>query len=204
MSIISFLRSKEFLKQLALAGAAIVVLTIILMKWLNITTNHGDFETVPDLTGKSISMAEKALSENNLVMQIQDSANFNPKYPKFAVIEQDPLPGAKVKEDRKIYLTLNPSGYNKILVPDLTERTFRQAKPTLEALGFKIGAITYTNNIGKDVVLKMTHKGKEIHPDTKLPKTSVIDFVLGNGNRPSEVMGNAEDVIEAEILESEQ
>ena len=185
MSIIKFLGSKTFLKQIALASAAIVVLTIILMKWLNITTNHGDFETVPNLTGKSISMAEMELNENNLVMQIQDSANFNPDYPKFAVIEQDPLPGTKVKKDRKIYLTLNPSGYNKILVPDLTERTFRQARPTLEALGFKIGTITYVNNIGKDIVLKMSNKGKEIHTDTKLPKTSVIDFVLGNGNRPS-------------------
>ena len=185
MSIIKFLSSKVFLKQIALAIAAVVVLTIILMKWLSITTNHGDFETVPDLTGKSIGTAEIELNENNLVMQIQDSANFNPDYPKFAVIEQDPPAGSKVKKDRKIYITLNPSGYNKILVPDLTERTFRQARPTLEALGFKIGTITYINNIGKDIVLKMTHKGKEIHADTQLQKTSVIDFVLGNGDRPS-------------------
>ena len=55
-----------------------------------------------------------------------------------------------VKKNRKIYLTLNPSGYRKVLVPDLKERTFRQAKPTLEALGFKIGKLTYIDNIAKD------------------------------------------------------
>ena len=41
-------------------------------------------------------------------MEIQDSANFNPKYPKYSVIEQDPPAGENVKENRKIYLTLKP------------------------------------------------------------------------------------------------
>lgn len=184
MSIIKFLTSKTFLKQILLAVVAVVVLCFVILKWLNVSTNHGKFETVPDLTGKSISVAQIELKENNLVMQIQDSANYNPDYPKFSVIEQEPPSGEKVKENRKIYITLNPSGYRKIQVPDLKERTFRQAKPTLEALGFKVGKITYQNNIGKDLVLKMTHKGKTINEGDKLSKTSVIDLVLGNGKRP--------------------
>jgi beta-lactam-binding protein with PASTA domain len=184
MSIIKFLSSKTFLKQMALAIVALIVLCFIILKWLKVSTNHGDFETVPNLTGKSISVAQIELEENNLVMQIQDSANFNPKYPKFSVIEQEPLAGSKVKENRKIYLTLNPSGYRKILIPDLKERTFRQAKPTLEALGFRVGKLTYENNIGKDLVLRMLYKGKTIKPGDMLQKTSVIDLVLGNGNRP--------------------
>jgi beta-lactam-binding protein with PASTA domain len=184
MSIVKFLLSKTFLKQILLAVVALVVLCFFLLKWLNISTNHGEFETVPDLTGKSISVAQLELKENNLVMQIQDSANFNPDYPKFSVIEQEPVAGSKVKEDRKIYITLNPSGYRKVLVPDLKERTFRQAKPTLEALGFRVGKITYEDNIGKDLVLKMHYKGQPINDGDKLEKTSVIDLVLGNGNRP--------------------
>lgn len=184
MSIIKFLTSKTFLKQILLAVVAVVVLCFVILKWLNVSTNHGKFETVPDLTGKSIRVAQIELKENNLVMQIQDSANYNPDYPKFSVIEQEPPSGEKVKENRKIYITLNPSGYRKIQVPDLKERTFRQAKPTLEALGFKVGKITYQNNIGKDLVLKMTHKGKTINEGDKLSKTSVIDLVLGNGKRP--------------------
>jgi len=183
MSLIKFLSSKTFLYQILLAIAALVVLSFILLKWLNVSTNHGKFETVPDLTGKSLSIAKMELEKNNLVLQIQDSANYNPKYPKFAVIEQDPVAGSKVKEDRKIYLTLNPSGYRKVMVPDLRQRTFRQAKPTLEALGFQVGKITYIDNIGKDMVLDMTFKGENIKLGTMLEKTSVIDLVLGNGNR---------------------
>ena len=183
MSIVKFLVSKTFLKQIALAVVALLVISFLLLKWLNISTNHGNFETVPDLTGKSMNVAEIELKQNKLVLQIQDSANYNPDYPKFSVIEQDPLPGAKVKENRKIYVTLNPSGYRKILVPDLKEKTFRQAKPTLEALGFAIGKLTYVDNIGKDMVLKMEFKGKTLESGDMLPKTSKIDFVLGNGNR---------------------
>ena len=185
MSIIKFFTSKVFLKQIALAIVAIIVLCFIVLKWLNISTNHGDFETVPNLTGKSIDVADIELKENNLVMEIQDSANFNPDYPRFSVIEQDPPAGEKVKEDRKIYLTLNPSGYRKITVPDLRGRTFRQAKPTLEALGFKIGKKTYVDYLGENEVVKMRFKNQDIKAGEQLPKTSTIDLVLGNGNRPS-------------------
>ena len=38
------------------------------------------------------------------------------------------------------------------------DQTYRQVKPMLEALGFQVGKITYVDNIGKDMVLKLTHK----------------------------------------------
>jgi len=185
MSAIKFLTSKVFLKQILLAITAITVICFIMLKWLSVTTNHGTFETVPDLKGKSVEVAKIELEQNNLVIKIQDSANYNPNYPKYSVIEQEPMAGTQVKENRKIYITLNPSGYRKIRIPDgLIDKTFRQVKPTLEALGFTIGKITYENNIAKDMVLKLSHKGSPIHAGDKLPKTSVIDLVLGNGNRP--------------------
>ena len=71
MSIIKFLTSKTFFKQLLLAVVAIVVLCFIMLKWLNMSTNHGDFETVPELKGKSISVAELELKDNKLVIRIQ-------------------------------------------------------------------------------------------------------------------------------------
>ena len=184
MSLIKFLVSKTFFKQIALAIVATVVIVFLALMWLDSTTNNGEFRTVPDLTGKSIKVAEIELEKEDLVLVVQDSANFNPKYPRFSVIEQDPVTGNKVKENRKIYVTLNPSGYRKIMVPDLTQRTFRQAKPALEALGFEIGKTTYVDNIAEDVVLSLQFKGKAIAPNKTLPKTSVIDLVLGNGKRP--------------------
>lgn len=183
MSLVKFLTSKVFLKQLALAIVAIVVLSFIMLKWLNVTTNHGEFVVVPDLKGKSIETVKIELNDLNLAMEIQDSANFNPNYPKYSVIEQNPDSGSQVKENRKIYLILNPSGYRKVEVPNILKRTLRQAKPQLKALEFKIGEITYIDNIGKDVVLGMRHNGETLRPGEMLPLTSTIDLVLGNGNR---------------------
>ncbi len=178
MSLIKFLTSKIFIKQLALALVVLVVAAFLILKWLDITTNNGEFVVVPDLKGKSIATAEIELNDASLKMAIQDSANFNPKYPKFAVIEQNPKAGAQVKENRKIYLILNPSGYRKVKVPNILKRTFRQAKPTLEALEFEVGEITYKASIGEGV-LEMSHNGKVIKPGTLLPLTSKIDLVVG-------------------------
>lgn len=185
MSIVKFLTSKVFFKQLAIAVVAVAVFCFFILKWLDVTTNNGEFIEVPDLKGKSLETVKIELDDKQLAMEIQDSSNYNPNYPKFSVIEQDPIAGAQVKEDRKIYLTLNPSGYRKVGVPNILRRTLRQAKPTLEALGFKMGEKTYIDNIGKDVVLGIKHKGKNISVGDMLPLTSKIDLVLGNGNRGS-------------------
>lgn len=185
MSIIKFITSKDFFKQIGLAIVGLVVFCFLILFWLKSYTNHGDFETVPELKGKTLEVVEIELNDNNLKMVIQDSANYNPNYPKYSVIEQQPVSGSQVKENRKIYLTLNPSGYRKIGVPNVIRRTFRQARPTLEALGFSIGEITYKDDIGKDEVLSIKYKGETITPGTLLQKTSKIDLVLGNGNRPS-------------------
>lgn len=185
MSLFKFLTSKIFLKQIALAVVAIIVLCFLLLQWLKVDTNHGEFVKVPELKGKTLSVAEIDLKDNNLRLEIQDSANYNPNYPKYSVIEQYPLAGAEVKEDRKIYVTVNPSGYRKMALPNIVRRTFRQAKPTLEALGFEVGNISYKDDIGKDEVLEMRYEGKPINEGELLPITSKIDLVLGNGNKSS-------------------
>ncbi len=95
MSLIKFLTSKTFFKHLLLAVVASIVLVFFALKWLKFSTNHGDFETVPDLKGKSVDVAKMELEDNNLVMQVQDSANYNPNYPKYSVIEQSPHAGRK-------------------------------------------------------------------------------------------------------------
>ena len=156
-----------------------------MLQYLKYSTNHGEFIAVPELKGKTLDVVEIELDDATLNMVIQDSANYNPNYPPYSVIDQAPKAGALVKEDRKIYLTLNPSGYRKVAVPNVIRRTFRQAKPTLEAIGFTIGEITYADDIGKDEVLRIRHDGNSLRVGDLLPKTSKIDLVLGNGKRSS-------------------
>ena len=185
LSLLHFLKSKVFLKQLVLAVVALIVFCFLMLQYLKYSTNHGEFIAVPELKGKTLDVVEIELDDATLNMVIQDSANYNPNYPPYSVIDQAPKAGALVKEDRKIYLTLNPSGYRKVAVPNVIRRTFRQAKPTLEAIGFTIGEITYADDIGKDEVLRIRHDGNSLRVGDLLPKTSKIDLVLGNGKRSS-------------------
>ena len=184
MGIFQFLKSKSFFKQLVIAVVSFVLLFFILKFWLNVTTNHDQKIQVPDLHKMTISEAERKLNELDLAYKVIDSASYNPEYPKKSVIEQSPAGGDFVKENRKIYLTLNPSKYRDITIPDLNSRTKRQAISELKAIGFVVGTkYTYVKDIGKDVVRGLRHNDKIVNPNDKLPKNSIIELVLGDGNR---------------------
>ncbi|MFL1895901.1 PASTA domain-containing protein [Aquimarina sp. 2-A2] len=182
MNFFKFIFSKLFLIQLILAVALFVILCFVTLQWLDSTTNHDQRIVVPSLSKKTLDEVKQILEEKELRYEVQDSANFDPAYPRYSVIEQNPAAGNSVKENRKIYVTLNPSGYRKIEIPqDVIQKTRRQVEPKLLALGFKIGSITYKPNIAEDMVLELRHKGKRVQPGTKLMKTSTIDLVLGDG-----------------------
>ena len=93
--------------------------------------------------------------DKNLRFEIIDSSKFNPNLPPLSVMEHIPGPGKLVKKNRRIYVTLNPSGYRRISVPDVVQITRRNAEVTLMSVGFSIGEIIYKNNIGKDMVLEI-------------------------------------------------
>ena len=183
MSFFRFLKSKSFFKQIGIALIGLLLFIFILQWWLGFTTNHDQKIEVPDLNKMSLTEVETKLKELNLDFKVIDSASYNPNYPKQSVIEQFPEGGDFVKEKRKIYLTLNPSKYRDITIPDLNGRTKRQAMSQLQSIGFKIGEFSYVPDIGKDVVRGLKSKGKKLKPGQKLPKNSVIDLVLGDGKR---------------------
>ena len=170
--------------QLVIAIALTVIIGFIVLQWLDSTTNHDQRIAVPNLAKMSIDEAKEVLANKDLRLKVrEDSANFNPDYPRYSVIDQDPKGGSTVKENRKIYVTLNPSGYQKIEVPDVIHQTRRQAEPMLVASGFKIGTVTYKPDMS-DQVLELRYKGKGIKPGIMLEKTSTIDLVVGdNGGR---------------------
>ncbi len=181
---LGFLKSKTFLIQLALALLAVVLLSFLVLKWLKSSTNHGEFVEVPDFSKMSVMEMRDAVEQAGLRYQILDSSNYNPEYPRFSILEQDPPAGNKVKSNRKIYFTVNPSGYKKVTVPDIIQVTQRNASSMLRAVGLDVQRITYIDELGKDMVYNMKHKGKYIKPGDKLPKTSKIELICGNGKIP--------------------
>lgn len=181
--LFQFIKSKTFLKQIGIAIVSILVFVFVLQWWLGVTTNHNQKIQVPNLHKMSLEEVEQKLTDLNLDFVVIDSANYNPDYPKKSIIEQDPEAGDFVKEKRKIYITLNPSKYRDVQIPDLNGRTRRQATTHLRSIGFKVGDnVTWVADIGKDVVRGLKYKGQKIEPGTKLPKQTTIDLILGDGN----------------------
>lgn len=194
MSIIQFVMSKLFLKQILIAFVGLIVFVFVIKIVLGFSTNHNQKIEVPNLSKLSIEDAAMKLSELDLDYIVIDSASYDPKYPKFSVIEQNPEAGDFVKEKRKIYLTLNPSRYRDVMIPNLNGRTKRQAISELRAIGFIVSSeFMYVNDIGKDVVRGMRYKGKILNPNDKLQKNSEITLVLGDG-------GMGQDAVEKDSI----
>ncbi|WP_091905724.1 PASTA domain-containing protein [Maribacter stanieri] len=178
----NFLKSKTFFIQLGLALLVLIIVIFVTLRYLNNTTNHGEFVEVPDFSKKSVMDMRKSIEEAGLRYEVLDSANYNPDYPRFSIIEQNPSAGSKVKENRKIYFTVNPSGYKKVTVPKIIQVTKRNASSMLKAVGLDVQRVTYVDELGKDMVYQIKYKGKYIKPGDKLPKTSKIELICGNGS----------------------
>ena len=181
MNFIKFLFSKNFVKQIFYLFCLSVILVIVIIVSLSYTTMHGESVEVPNLVGKTIEQVKTELSSINLNLVILDSARYNSSFKPLSVIDHQPAFGSKVKINRKIYLTINPSGYNDITIPKIIRTTIRQATQRLESSGFIVGEIEYVDDIGKDEIIEISHNGEEVNEGDKLLKNSIIDLILGNG-----------------------
>ncbi|MCV6631461.1 MAG: PASTA domain-containing protein [Flavobacteriaceae bacterium] len=189
MKIWNFLKRNVLVRHLVLAGILVLLLLMGVARWLNSTTNHGDFIEVPDFAQKSVIDVERMAADANLRIKIVDSANYNPKFPRFSITEQNPEAGTHVKKNRMIYVKVNPSNYKKVSVPNVIQVTKRNAVAKLKAVGLIVDKITYKDFVGKDMVFYIKYKGKNIGEGDRIPKMSKVELVCGNGNR-----GTTEDI----------
>lgn len=181
MSFTKYITSRVFFAQVLAAIAIVAVVTYLFFHWITFITNHGAEITVPDLARLTPEQIEEKLDALDLSYEIIDTVDYQSDFPKLTIVQQEPTAGSKVKGGRTIYIKLNASTFTKVAIPDLIEKTYRQAVPTLKAAGLEEGTITYVPYLGKDMVLKMMMDGKEVKPGQKVLKASKIDLVLGDG-----------------------
>ena len=181
MSLRNYLTSKVFFTQLAIAFGIVFLILFLFLQYIGFSTNHGEEITVPSLSKLSVEAAEEKLDNADLDYVLLDTTDYNPDYPKFSVVKQDPLAGAKVKSGRKVYIKINSGGFSAVRIPNLIEQTLRQAEPSLKAVGLEIGEITHKPYIGKDMVLELSQNGKLLKAGDKVLKASKIDLVVGDG-----------------------
>ena len=71
-------------------------------------TNHNIYQKVPNLVGVQLSDVTKIMDREGLRFEVIDSARFVPSMKPFSVLSQIPMADHEVKQNRKIYLIVNP------------------------------------------------------------------------------------------------
>jgi beta-lactam-binding protein with PASTA domain len=181
MKLIRFLFSKAFLMQVALATGLFVLLYFVVFGGISSYTRQDETVVVPDVKNIQLSKIEGLLDSWDLRFRVIDSSEYNINFDRGAITEVYPLQGLKVKPQRELLLTVNPNIPEKVILPDVIDKSKRQAMDKLRFAGLNIGTLTYVPDMAKDVVLVMKLNGKELQPGDQIQKLSTINLVLGKG-----------------------
>ncbi len=144
------------------------------------STNHGETITVPSLEGMHIDDLDDFLLKRKLRWEVNDSV-FSDDVPPLTILRQYPKPGSKVKENRKIFISVNRVNPPTVPIHDLEERSLVNAETFLKSNELKRGKLTYKPNPFSNLVLEIYHEGKQLSEGDRVPKGSVIDLVVGDG-----------------------
>jgi len=165
---------------LIITGVALLLVLGFFYVYLPITTHHGETITVPKVTGMKLADLEDYLDERNLAYFVDDSS-YNPSVAPFTVLTQDPAPGEKVKEGRKIYLQVAMKNPPVIKMPKLTGGSVKNAQLILKSYDLVVGQIQLVPSVEQNAVLKQLMGGKEITPGAPITKGTRVDLVVGDG-----------------------
>lgn len=181
MSIIRFIKSKTFFKNLSIAIVSVLLLFWIVFRWLGCYTGHGETIAVPDFNNVKISDLDNFIEGKEVRYEIIDSI-YDTKKPKGVVIRQEPDANTHVKRNRTIYLYVTAVMPPMVEMPKLKDRSLRQAQAMLETYGLKLKQpVTFKPDQCVNCVLDQKFKGKPIEPGTPVEKGSVIELVVGKG-----------------------
>jgi len=148
--------------------------------YLPFTTNHGQTITVPDVTRLSLDEMQNILNDRDLRYEVSDCTFVAGAQP-LTVIQQYPRANAKVKEGRKVYVTITKRVAPMVSMPKLVDMIDRSAVLMLKSMGLEEGEKTYRPDVAKNAVLRQLYNGKEIVPGTPVPKGARIDLEIGDG-----------------------
>lgn len=167
---------------LAMALVVVVVPYLVLM-WLDSYTHHGESYAVPDVCGMQLEDAKQLLRDNHLDLEIVDY-----KYKKGAaeneVVEQNPVANSKVKEGRKIMLTMSSTALPMAIIPSVIDNcSLREAEARLKSSGFVVLGTEVIRG-EKEWVYAVKYDGRKLSNGESVPKGAGLVIVMGSGNEP--------------------
>lgn len=183
--ILNFLK-KPLIKHLLLGLASLIVLIIIISYVLRFYTRHGEAYELPNFEGMTMEQIDNSGDASKFEMIVIDSV-FVPNKPKGSVHTQDPPAGSSVKSGRKIYVSTVAYGMPKVVMPDLSDLSLRQATNTLENIGLEVGDVIFKPSEFHNVVYEQIYEGRQILSGTEIDQGSKITLVVGRDSSIEEV-----------------
>ena len=169
-------------KNILIALSLVIALVVGAMIFLNVFTKHNQELSVPDLANMTVDEAQTVAAASGMRVEVTDSA-FVKRMRRGAVYRQNPAPGSKVKQGRRISLTINAVNPRQMTMPDLIGFSTRQAKAELLSRGLVLGRLIYVQDMATNNVLRQLHNNSEIEPGSMIESESVIDLVVGLNSR---------------------
>jgi serine/threonine-protein kinase len=146
-----------------------------------IYTKHGEAVEVPNVISMRYEEAKRRLEAEGFAI-IQSDERFDEKYPIGYVVEQNPRPNANVKGGRRIYVVVSRGG-RRVLMPQLVERSQRDAVLLLEKNNLKLGEINYdySNEYPEGVIIDQS-----VPANAEVGVGTVVNITICSGKEPSE------------------
>lgn len=194
----------DLVKHLVFIGIiGILLIFVLFYAYMPVVTSHGESITVPDIIGLGYDDLDEFLTDRSLRFEVNEDSGYSVEYPPMAVLKQYPEADQKVKENRKIFITLNAANPPDVKMPRLIDGSLKNAEIVLENYGLIRGEIIYEADPARNAVLDQLYLEETIEEGTPLPKGSRIDLVVGDGIGKTifempEILGM--DVEEAKIL----
>lgn len=193
----SFRKRHPVMMNLLYAICATILAIWMALWFLDFWTFHGQERAVPDVKGQSFEMAQGNISRAGLRTVVTDSV-----YDSYArpgtVVEQSPIPLAKIKRGGTVYLTLVAYTPKMVTIPDFYDVSERQARSMLEGLGITQVMTVNVPSEYAGLVLGARFNGVSLRPGAKVPVTAVITLEVGGGMEDVSQTGEIVDTVAIE------
>jgi beta-lactam-binding protein with PASTA domain len=167
-----------YIRNLILAVSVVVLGMLSVHVCLTTYTRHGQAFELPDFTGLLLPEAQLCADEMYLRLEIVDSVYIAGRQ-RGIVIEQNPKPKAKVKRNRRVFLTMNAVNAKKVAAPYVVGLSLRQAKVTIEQVGLEVGELSFVSDIASGNVIDQLYRGQRLPAGEQLVLGSKIGLLLG-------------------------
>lgn len=178
---------KLFLRQLLYIALFLIAVVTLTMLWLRFYTNHGQKIEMTDYSDLPLETALEDAENKSFDIIVNDSIH-QVGIEGGLIIDQNPKPGAMVKENRKVYVTITKFNPDKVKfgdLPTLYGNDFEQKRKELEHLEINAIVDDFKYDPGEpNHILEVKYNGQVIanrdieRKDIEIEKGGTLHFIL--------------------------